>query len=93
MPRNKCYVLLFIGSIIMIYSCSSVSELSGDYSSSRTPYSFNMSKDSFFVYKYKFGFAYQYSQGIWSEIGKNEIVLNSRFKNRTRDCKLNCVKG
>ncbi len=74
MPINKYFVLLFIIFLTFIYSCSSIVELSGDYSSSETPYSFNLSKDSVSVYKCKFEFPYEYSQGIWSKIGRNEIV-------------------
>jgi len=88
MPLNKYYVLLLAISLVLIYSCSSIIEVSEDYSSSETPYSFNLGKDSVFDYRYKFEFGYEYSQGIWSKIGNNEIVLNSRVKNRTLQLKV-----
>src|SRR6187402_188105 len=88
MPINQDRMRLFICSLVLLYSCSSSVKLPGDYSSSRIPYSFTLNPDSTFNYRYKFEFAYEYSQGAWKKAGRNEIVLNSYIQSKSLPVKV-----
>jgi hypothetical protein len=82
MPTDPSYTRLLLFFLVIIYSCSSSVNLSGNYSSSHSPHSFNLNKDSTFSYRYKFEFAYGYSKGTWSKIEGSKILLNSQIKSR-----------
>jgi hypothetical protein len=69
--------LLLLYPTILIYSCTPAGNIAGDYSSSKSPYSFIINNDSTFSYRYKFQVAYEYSQGIWKQLSKNKITLTS----------------
>jgi hypothetical protein len=75
----KLYLVLFT---FLLSGCFSNKEIAGVYSSSKSPFSLTLRDDSTFSYRYKFQFAYEYSEGTWSRIGKNKIILNSYIKSR-----------
>lgn len=75
-------VSLYLFFIVVFSACSTLSEISGDYYSSRAPYSFTLNEDSTFIYRYKFEIDYEYSLGKWSKAGKNAVVLNSHYKEK-----------
>jgi hypothetical protein len=83
MSKIKCCLALFATNLLFLLGCSSSLELSGNYSSGKSPYLFALNKDFTFDYEYKFQFLYQHSHGIWSRVSKNKIVLNSSIQDRS----------
>ena len=75
-------VSIYLFFVVMLSACSTSKEISGEYSSRRIPYVFNLNKDSTFFYRYKFEIDYEYSLGRWNKTGKNAVVLNSHYKER-----------
>jgi hypothetical protein len=75
----KLYLVL---TALLLLGCFSNKEITGVYSSIKSPFSLTLREDSTFSYRYKFQFAYEYSEGTWSRIGKNKIILNSYTKSR-----------
>lgn len=82
MTSNQWYTGFFMLLLFSIYACRSTIQLPGDYSSNNVSYSFILNADSTFIYRYKYQFAYEYSQGTWFEFSRKRVVLNSRVKDR-----------
>lgn len=76
--KNHILFILFIFT-----GCTLRMKVPGIYSGSEKYSTVELVNDSIFSYRYKFEFAYEYSQGFWKKGLKNEIILNSNIQNRT----------
>jgi hypothetical protein len=68
--------------ILLMTSCVSKTII-GTYVSKKSPYRFDIMKDSTFRYQYKFQFAYEYSSGYWKSAGRNKIKLKSNITDKS----------
>jgi hypothetical protein len=75
-------IILYLFFAVVLSACFASKEISGEYSSRRMPYVFNLNKDSTFFYRYRFQFDTEYSLGRWHKSGKNAIALNSHYKEK-----------
>lgn len=74
----KIYIIIII---FFFSSCLSNKYLPGVYTKDYA--TIILKDDSTFSYRYKFEFAYKYSEGVWKTIGKGRVLLNSVIQDST----------
>jgi len=80
------FFIFCLVAICIFYSCqTALNNIEGTYSSKKNVNKFGLYPDSTFIYTsfwYPFVFCIdKYSDGKWSRVDKNTIILNSRIKN------------
>jgi hypothetical protein len=68
---------------MLLSGCSNGQEIAGTYASADGQYSFVLNADSTFSYRYKSSKATAHSEGRWSRLDKNTLVLNSGLATRS----------
>lgn len=83
--KNITIIILWT-SITLLISCQTSKNIIGIYSAKKNLNKFEFFSDSTFIYKstifFGSSFVNKYSDGTWSRIDNNSIILNSRVKNK-----------
>jgi hypothetical protein len=79
--------VIFVGSIILFFGCSTNIKIVDTYGKIGNPDYFILKGDGTFIYKYNSFHVSKYSSGTWKKGVKNKIILNSTLKSKIIDLK------
>jgi hypothetical protein len=82
MKRMRLLEINFLFGIIFLCGSCSIN-IVGKYSSNKSSISFQLNKDSTFIYEYRSYHLYQFSRGKWERVERDRISLTSDIENTT----------